>query len=72
MLYQRIEIGVGKETKRFLRKIYYSPQSKSSILLGGMSRYKTLARLEILYVLVDSSQNQKKTFFFLASHAPRN
>ena len=28
--------------------------------------------MEILYVIVDTRQNQKKTSFFLASHAPRN
>ena len=33
-----------KQTKRVLTNIYYSPQSKSSISLGGWSRYKTLPR----------------------------
>ena len=33
-----------KQTKRVLTNIYYSPQSKSSISLGGWSRYKTLRR----------------------------
>ena len=33
-----------KQTKRVLANIYYSPQSKSSISLGGCSRYKTFPR----------------------------
>ena len=34
--------------------------------------FSQIQLLEILYVLVHASQNQKKPSFFLASHAPRN
>ena len=65
-----------KQTKSVLINIYYSPQSKSSTyMFGGWSRNKNFTQiqlLKILYVLVDASQNQKKTLFILAFHAPRN
>ena len=39
---------------------------------GRNKNFTQIQLLKILYVLVDASQNQKKTLFILAFHAPRN
>ena len=42
-------------------------------LIEEKQNFWQILLLEIVYVLVDTSQNQKKkTLFFPASHAPRN
>ena len=56
-----------KQTKRVLRKMYYSPQSKDKARLQQKQKFSQIQLLEILYVIVDTRQNQKNPSFFLAS-----
>ena len=66
-----------KETKIILRNIYYSQQSKNSISLKVGEKTNFLSDSEFgnslcTRALEDTSQNQKRPSFFLASHAPWN
>jgi hypothetical protein len=64
-----------KQTKRVLGKIYYSQQSKDSISLEVAVETKLFPDSNLGNSLCNSgnkTKSEKTTFFFLASHAPRN
>ena len=58
-----------EQTRRVLRQIYYSLQSKDSISfeVAVKQNFSEIQFLEILYVIVDTRQSQKTPTFFLTS-----